>query len=276
MNKELEEIARNELGETPEVQKEALAQFRQRLEEENGLRIPPDDVLIKFLRAAKYRVDKALKTFRNFFRARRDMPEYFKGLTPSTIPYKSVFRDHKLLMFPEGKDPEGRTMLMIRFGAWKHSISSMDDLVKCFIVGAECALLDDDTQIRGFVGVDDLKGLGVHHLVDLTPGFLRRVVTLVQDTFPARIKGVYFINAPAFFEGLYSLLIRPFLSKKLKKRVHITSGGLSELIGLISPELIPKEFGGTLEDFDFDAQERRFHEKTAYFENIQQYGYMTA
>ncbi|KAK8774806.1 hypothetical protein V5799_010658, partial [Amblyomma americanum] len=94
------------------------------------------------------------------------------------------------------------------------------------------------------------------------------------DCVPARIQKLYFLNSPVFFEGVYTLLIRPFLSNKLKSRVHVLRTGISELRDLMPTALIPNEFGGTLEDFDFEGQGRSFKEKEGYFESINHYGYV--
>ncbi|KAH8026621.1 hypothetical protein HPB51_022596 [Rhipicephalus microplus] len=139
--------------------------------------------------------------------------------------------------------------------------------MRCFIVGAECLLLDEETQIRGVVGVEDLKGLSVHHILELTPSFLRMLITLAQDTFPVRVKGMYFINTPTVFEGIYNIFMRPFISTKLKSRVHLVKGGLSELSDVFPLESLPKEYGGTKEDYDWDHHQRSFHDKAEHFQN---------
>lgn len=140
-------------------------------------------------------------------------------------------------------------------------------------MGVECALLEEETQIRGIVGVDDFAGLGMHHIIQMTPGFLRMIIALAQDTYPMRPKAFYIVNTPAVFEGIFYLFVKPFLSKKLKQRVHLLKGGMSELRGIIPSELIPKEHGGTLEDFDVDGMERYLLAKESHFEVMRQCGY---
>nr|XP_037276628.1 alpha-tocopherol transfer protein-like [Rhipicephalus microplus] len=274
MNEELENIARIELGETPQVKEKCLSQLRKLLEEEEGFRVPPDDFLLPFLRTKKYRVDEAVKTVKNYFSARRDMPEVFDNLSPSTIEYDTVFRRYKLALFPLVRDSKGRAMAMLDFGSWTRDLCSIRDFMRCFIVGAECLLLDEETQIRGVVGVEDLKGLSVHHILELTPSFLRMLITLAQDTFPVRVKGMYFINTPTVFEGIYNIFMRPFISTKLKSRVHLVKGGLSELSDVFPLESLPKEYGGTKEDYDWDHHQRSFHDKAEHFQNVRLWGYV--
>ncbi|XP_077517767.1 alpha-tocopherol transfer protein-like [Amblyomma americanum] len=167
--------------EHPEVEKKYLEQLRHLLKEEAGLRdAPSDDALLMFLRGRKYNVRKSLKTIRNYFRVRRDMPEYFDNLTPSSIPYQKVFYDNKLIMHATERDPEGRAVGILKLGSWSTDICTMDNLVRCLLLAAECSLLEADAQVRGVVGVIDLQGLGAHHLMHLTPWFVRRIITIAQ------------------------------------------------------------------------------------------------
>ncbi|KAL1485035.1 hypothetical protein MTO96_032224 [Rhipicephalus appendiculatus] len=276
MKEELEVAAREELGETPELMKESLDKFRELLQEEPDLRPPPDYVLLMFLRARKYRVDGALKSLKNFLRIRSSLPEYYDNFLPSAMDYQKIAREHKLLLMSNDRDAHGRTVGLIRFGAWNSSICSFNELVRSVFMGVECALLEEETQIRGMVGVEDIAGLGMHHIIQMTPRFLRLIVALAQDTYPLRAKAFYFVNTPAVFEGVFNLFIKPFLSKKLKQRIHLLKGGLSELRGIIPSDLIPKEHGGTFEDFDIDRMERYILDKQRHFEVMRQCGYATS
>nr|XP_050040380.2 alpha-tocopherol transfer protein-like [Dermacentor andersoni] len=177
---QLEVMAREELGETPELKKECLDKFRELLQGENGLRLPPDYVLLMFLRARKYRLNDAVKTLKNYFRARSSLPEYFDNFSPSAIPYQTIIREHNLLVISKDRDSQGRAVGLIRFGAWNRSICSLSELVKSTLVALEYLLLEEETQIRGIVCADDFAGLGWHHLIEMTPRFLRLVVALVQ------------------------------------------------------------------------------------------------
>ncbi|KAL1485034.1 hypothetical protein MTO96_032223 [Rhipicephalus appendiculatus] len=275
MKEELEVAAREELGETPEVIKESLNRFRELLQEEPDLRPPPDYVLLMFLRARKYRVDGALKSLKSFFGIHTSLPEYYDNFLPSAMDYQTITREHKLLLLSNGRDSHGRAVGLIRFGAWNSSICSFNELVRSVFMGVECALLEEETQIRGIVGVADFAGVGMHHIIQMTPRFLGLIIALAQDTYPLRPKAFYIVNTPVVFEGIFNLLVKPFLSKKLKGRVHLLKGGLSELCGVIPSDFIPKEHGGKFEEFDYDRLERYLLDKEGHFEIMRQCGYVT-
>ncbi|XP_049521949.1 alpha-tocopherol transfer protein-like isoform X2 [Dermacentor silvarum] len=265
-------MTRLQPGEIRDDEHECLEQLR-RLLQEDGLRVlPGDEALLMFLRTKKYDVKKATKTIKNYFRVRKDMPEYFDNLTPSSIPYKTVCHDHKLIMHARERDPQGRAVGILKFGAWSTDICSMSNLMRCLLLSAECGLLEVDAQVHGVVAVIDLQGFSVNHLRQLTPWFLRKVMLIAQNSLPARIKAIYVVNTPAVAEYAVSL-VQFFLPAKLKSRLHFFGGGFSELRGVIPSELIPKDFSGTQEDFDFHAQEDFFLGKASHFDSLRQCSY---
>ncbi|XP_037277795.2 alpha-tocopherol transfer protein-like [Rhipicephalus microplus] len=265
---DLKVLAKNELGETAEVRRESLAELNKLLDENSHVRIPRDDyILLMFLRVRKFNVPGALRTIKRYVRARRDIPEYFDNLTPSSIPYQAVFNEHKIIKYPKERDSQGRAVAYVNFGAWSPSICSMDDLARCVLVGLESGLLDEEIQIRGGVAIVDLKGFCARHLIQLTPKFARKAIMLAQDTMPVRIKGVYFINCPPVTETLYGL-VKSFLSEKLQKRLRFIGSDLTELCGDIPAEILPEEFGGKPERFDFDRQEKVFLGNADHFEKM--------
>nr|XP_050040586.1 retinaldehyde-binding protein 1-like [Dermacentor andersoni] len=181
--KDLETLAMEELGETPEVKRRCLAQLLQLLEGERNLRVPEDDAfLLMFLRTRKYRVNDAFKRVKNYFRVRKQIPEYFEDLNPSSIPYQTVFKDHKLILSSKKRDPLRRAAGYVRFGAWNSEICSINELMRCLMVAIECNLLSEETQIRGAVFVIDMEGFNTHHLITLSPWFLHRAVTVLQES----------------------------------------------------------------------------------------------
>lgn len=43
-------------------------------------------------------------------------------------------------------------------------------------------------------------------------------------------------------------VVRPFMSEKMRNRVHLLGGDRSFLEGVVDPERLPQELGGTLEE----------------------------
>lgn len=58
-------------------------------------------------------------------------------------------------------------------------------------------------------------------------------------------------------------------------QIYVLRQNNEELHDVISPRLLPTEFGGTCGDYDFDGLEERLLSKQGYFEKMEQYGYST-
>lgn len=76
------------------------------------------------------------------------------------------------------------------------------------------------TQIAGIVVILDMAGLSLHHAKFFTPYYAKRMVELVQETFPLRFKGFHIVNEPFYFDAIVTVL-KPFLKDKIRKRVSL-------------------------------------------------------
>ncbi|KAH9374176.1 hypothetical protein HPB48_002359 [Haemaphysalis longicornis] len=231
-----------------------------------------DEFLVKFLRGRKYQVEKAFKTIQKYFRVRKTSVDLFKDLLPTAVPLRAILVDNRLMMLSKGRDCLGRPVALIKMGSWHRSICSLDDLYRAALIMAEWALLDEETQIRGVVGVCDLKGLRAHHLAHFTPLSLKKIAHIVQDCYPARVKAIYVINNPPLCELLYAA-VKPFLKSKIVQRISFIGHDLKKLHGILPPDVIPVESGGTHEEFDCYSQEKDVRAAQDYFEYIARYGF---
>ncbi|KAH7969252.1 hypothetical protein HPB52_016297 [Rhipicephalus sanguineus] len=166
----------------------------------------------------------------------------------------------------------GEDIFGAKHGAWNSGICSMDELIRCLLVATECNLLSEETQIRGAVAIIDMEGFSMHHLLVLSPWFLRRALTIIEDTLPVRIKGFYFVNTPTIFSIAYTL-IKSLMSAKLRKRVRLLGSDFSALHDILPSDIIPKECSGEREDFDYHRQEKFFLSNARHFEQMSQFGY---
>lgn len=272
---DLELVARTELGETPEVKERSLALLRQLIAGDKSLDCPADDAfLVKYLRCRKYRVEETFEVIRNYFRVRKRLPDVFINLSPHNIPYHKIIVQNRLIQIAKQRDPQGRAVAMMKLGAWNTGICSITDLLRAALVMAEWTLENEETQIRGVVGVFDLKGFNISHLAHFTPFFIKKLAHIVEDCYPSRLKAVHVLNNPYFYELLYAM-IKPFMKSKLAQRFHFTGRDLSKLHGILPPECIPAEFGGTNEEFDYCSQERDVKSTEDYYQRVSRWGYHT-
>ncbi|XP_065292340.2 alpha-tocopherol transfer protein-like isoform X2 [Dermacentor albipictus] len=269
----LDDVARRELGETPAVKQTALEELRQLISGDPSLNCPTDDdFLVKFLRARKYDTQFAFENIKKYFKVRRDRPELFEDLTPSSIPFDVVCRKHQLLTVSRHTDPLGRMVFLTKIGSWNSEICSLNDYFRVGLALCEYFLLREDFQVRGIVAIVDLKGLNVYHLPYYTPSVIRTLVSLVQDCFPLRLKKVYIINNPPIFDFLFAIA-KTFLKAKLAKRIRLFGYNLTELHQLVPDDVISKEHEGTNESFNYDQLERELKTAENFFQALSSYGY---
>jgi len=89
------------------------------------------------------------------------------------------------------------------------------------------ALLDDeDSQVAGYVYINDESGMnmGFVSLWSLTD--LRSIVKCIQNSTPMRHKETHFVNIPHYANRIIELGVS-MLSDKLKKRIIVSSFRLS-------------------------------------------------
>ncbi|KAL1430461.1 hypothetical protein MTO96_033784 [Rhipicephalus appendiculatus] len=251
-----EDVARKELGETPEVRQTALDELRQLISEEPSLHCPTDDAfLLKFLRVRKYDTQAAFKNVKKYFKFRADHPEMFKDLAPSKVPFDAVCRKHRLITISRHSDPMGRTAVMLKTGAWSHEICTLNDFFRVAFVIFDHLLLQEESMIKGVVVVLDVKGIGVYHLAHYTPSVIGTLISFVQDGVPVRLKGVYVINNPPIFDLIFGIT-KTFLKAKLVHRFRFFGHKPNGLRELVPDDVIPEEHGGTNESYDYGPLER--------------------
>lgn len=125
---------------------------------------------------------------------------------------------------------------------------------------------DDQAIIAGVIFIQDMKGLTMAHLAQMTPAIIKKSSTIFQESMPTRPKQLHYLNLPSFFDTMYQMM-KPFIKEKLRKRVmrnyvisfisiidilfctfqiilH-TKDNLEGLYEYVPKEILPIEYGGT-------------------------------
>ncbi|XP_075776736.1 alpha-tocopherol transfer protein isoform X2 [Pelodiscus sinensis] len=65
-----------------------------------------------------------------------------------------------------------------------------------------------------------------------------------RDSFPLKVRGIHLINEPLFFHPVFAL-IKPFLTDKIKERVHMHGSNYTQsLLHHFPASILPQEYGG--------------------------------
>lgn len=174
--------------------------------------------LIRFLRPCKYYPESSRDLIKQYYSFKKKHSNIYENLTP--IKEKNVF-DHNVITVLPNRDQHGRRVLILELGKkWKHNKCSLDEIYKACVLFLEAAMLEPITQIAGAVVIFDMDGLTLQQTWQFTPPFAKRIVDLLQDAMPLRIKNIHIINQPYVFNMVFALF-KPFLKEKLKNRVSL-------------------------------------------------------
>ena len=246
------EKAKIELNEDPLTRYEVIEELRKRIEcwkpsrtEEKSVTLDntEDRFLLMFLRARKFDVEKALQLYVNYhtFRCKH------AGML-SDLNFKSI--EHVLhsgiIKVLNSRFNDGSKVICVYPGKWNSSEIPFQDNFRATLLILDMLIQDEETQIHGFSVIYDFTNasfmsmLKVAQSEQITKGVL---IELLQESFPARFKGVHLMHQPWYISIVLSV-IRPLMKQKLRDRIHSHGGDFESLHRYIDSEGLPGELGG--------------------------------
>ncbi|XP_075220427.1 real-time isoform X2 [Lycorma delicatula] len=243
------------LGELTPIQESRLIQLRKWVANLQRGKVPSDTMLLRFLRARDFNVEKARTmlseslTWRKKHNVDRILSEY---QTPQ------VLSDY----FPGGwhhHDKDGRPLYLLRLGQMdvKGLLKTIgeDGLLKLTMHVCEEGLrLTDDATLKRERPIStwclliDLEGLNMRHL--WRPGIkaLLRIIEIVEANYPETLGRVLVIRAPRVFPILWTL-VSTFIDDTTRSKFLFYAGndyqGNGGLTSYIPEEYVPDFLGGT-------------------------------
>ncbi|XP_071940966.1 retinaldehyde-binding protein 1-like [Antedon mediterranea] len=202
--------------------------------------------LVRFLRARKWNVDRAYALLKGYASFRLKYPELFEDLTDETI--KGTLEAGYPSVLPH-RDRYGRVVLAFKIEHWDPVLTPFDEILRGFVYILENLLKSQETQVNGLVLFENFYNYSLTQALSIKPHQLKKMVEMLQCSFPCRLKGVHFIHQPWYFSWSFALT-KPFLKEKLSKRVHIHGDNLEEFYDEFGKEWIPFEFSGDNNQLD--------------------------
>jgi len=215
-NEVVQEKARVELRETPDVVLPALEELRQMVIAETSLHVPAvDEFLVMFLRPCKYYPKSAFDRMKKFYKLKQKHPKLFDDLYPTNV--RHVYEQDIIKLVPL-RDKSGARILLMEVGKkWKPAKCSLNDLFRSVLIAITASMREPTTQICGGIIIFDFDGLALTHIMQFSPSFAAMILEWVQDVLTLRLKAVHIFNNSYIFNMLFSIF-QTFHSRKIKKK----------------------------------------------------------
>jgi len=205
-----------------------------------------NELLLCFLRARKYDVNRADRALKNYLKMCDQYPDLTTNLQLQEL---QAHFNQRMQVITNNRDHLGRRIFIFRAGQWNPKISTSDDVFRCNVFCLQRLASDSETQIKGIVSIVDLKNLGIHHVRHVTPSYAKKIASLIQDCFPLRFQAIHLINEPWIFNIILSIIL-PLLSEKIQKRIHHHGNCWTSLHAHVDAAVLPEEYGGLLGPLD--------------------------
>ncbi|KAK2523073.1 Sec14l2 [Columba guinea] len=249
------------VGELSPRQAEALAQFRENLQDVlPSLPAQDDYFLLKWLRARCFDLPKAEAMLRKHLEVRKHMD------ADNIIAWEAPEVIRKYMAGGMcGYDREGSPIWYDIVGPLDAKgllfSASKQDLLKnkfrdCEMLRRECERQSQKLgkKIETVLMVYDCEGLGLKHLWKPAIDTYGELLSMFEENYPESLKRLFIIKAPKIFPVAYNL-VKPLLSEDTRKKVVVLGSNWKEVLQqYIDPAQIPVEYGGTLTDPDGDPK----------------------
>jgi len=250
-------------GHLTSEQEQTLASFKQDLAKSGLYTVGPppshsDATLLRFLRARKFDLPKAILMFTDCEKWRR---EFKVDELYQSFEYKEKEEVSKIYpQFYHKTDKDGRPLYIEQLGKLDlnklYTVTTPERQLQRLVVEYEkflrdrlpiCTAMRSDGEIVDTsCTIMDLAGVGVSQFWKVK-SFVQEAAKISQDYYPETMGKFYIINAPYLFSSAWSW-VKPWLDPVTVAKINIVSSSStqSELLAQIPAENLPAIFpGGT-------------------------------
>jgi hypothetical protein len=241
-------------GDCSPEQLKVLEEFRAAVTNMGCTNPPYDDAyLLRFLRARKFDLTKALQMWSNFIKWRQE------NSIDSVDTYDFSEIDEVKKFYPHAyfrTDRKGRPIYIERVGQLKlqnlFKVTTQDRLVKYYCQSYERLLKDIFPACSKAAGqpiaqtctILDLKGGSMSMMSSQVYNFVQLASKLGQDYYPEILGQMFIVNAPMLFTGVWAV-IKPWIDEKTRNKIKILGSKYEkELFEVIDPQNLPDFLGG--------------------------------
>lgn len=227
-----------------------------------------------FLRVRKFDVDRALKTYKKFFKIRLSHPTKFFPVGCGALEHKDALDMDTGALLSKNNPIDGSSVLILQARKWVPD-SGFDIMDACMLGSAGLfsrMMEDEEVTVSGVRLILDVKDIGMGHLRLFPISGIRAFLYLITDGFPIRFKGFHVMNNHPIIDYLL-MVLKPFLTKKVRERFLFHGDSMESLHEHIHPSILPEEYGGTDGIFSCEEFKEHFYTKHDEILNFSYFGY---
>ncbi|XP_049851247.1 uncharacterized protein LOC126325807 isoform X1 [Schistocerca gregaria] len=209
------------------------------------------------------------RSLKNFYKVKKTYPKHLECCLPSK---KGYVYDMDIMTVLDQKDNDGRIVVIMRFEKLDYRKIAVEECFQTIATVLSFCCEDPHVQISGAVFIVDMTGYGLQHFLVATPSNLSLFIKMFQDGFPLRLKAVHIVNAPSVFATVFAIS-KPFLKEKMRQRIHVHGRNMSSLHEYVPYEILPKQLGGMVPDFNFNSFRHKLQQNESMIKAWNKYGY---
>lgn len=246
---QLRQTAASELNENPERLQAHIASLRRWLNQSPHLSCPSDDhFLLRFLRVAKFKQEKAEQRIENFCTIR--------GSPESGLPHKFSYPSlgdpdleaylqmgiHIVLESPDVSE----TFVLVRYSQWDVGKFNYERLLTFTFMMMEVLVADQKSQIGGVGAIIDMRNVGKEQIELMSnKHVIRECVRIWLTAFPMRNKHMVFCHESTLLD-LSLKIFKMYLRPKLADRIFHVKNNMNKIQEKIQDveTVLPTELGG--------------------------------
>jgi len=234
----------DDFGETEHVRNKAITKIRQWYQTQPHLNHfeLDDHTLLCFIRGSEYELETAKDKIETMMKMRASLPVFFTDWNPFKPELQAILKLGTFLPLLE-YDSLGRKVIIKREGCFDPYLHKVEDVEKVnFMITELLGSVEEQMFVTGMVVIIDLEGCSLNHITQRSLSLTRKQMKYLLNAFPLDPKSLNFISMPSVLRTAYHI-ITGFLPDKIQKRLKIHEN-MDSLHNAISPNILPKEYGG--------------------------------